>query len=302
MNTGEIILVVITAIAILAHCLCLLTLTQPVMRKRKYCYHTALAVSDFLQMTFLIFTTTYERHSRTCKEMGPLEVTMEFFTLTGSYAVFLLALDTYIAVVHPSAFLSTQTNKMYMLRCLGVLPLVLLAYSLLYVYSLVYFSYVITLLVIPLLCLATARRLWELSSGFARQYSRRHLENIKLLLMVVLISYIEYLPSLVMRAKCSDRKWFPLANGFVNLLGNADTLFLYYVYKSEFRSTFLGMFGVSKDLSDPSSAAPSDAADVVQRNGSACSAVEGQPSIPLEGHISDAVQDGGPLVVVSHAA
>ncbi|XP_047468782.1 uncharacterized protein LOC125024999 isoform X2 [Penaeus chinensis] len=299
MLTSYILLLVIVEVAMLAHCLCLLTLAQPAMRKRKYCYHTALAVSDFLQMTFLIFTVVYEKNR---DDMGPLTVTMEFFSLNGSYAVFLLALDTYIAVVHPSAFLSTQTNKMYMLRSLGVLPLVLLAYSFSHVDQLVYLSYVMPLLVIPYLCFATARRLRELSLNFARQYSRRHLENIKLLLMMVFIFYLEFVPSLVMRAVSRKENWFHLANSFVNLLGNVDTLFLYYVYKSEFRSTFLGMFGVSRALSGPASTAPSDAADVDLQNCSAFSAAEGQPSIPHEGHVRDAVQDGGPPVEVSQAA
>lgn len=93
-----------------------------------------------------------------------------------------------------------------------------------------------------------------------------------------------------------------MANGFLTLLGNVYTFFLYYMYKSEFRSALLGMFGMSNDRSGPASAAPSDTADVVQRDRSALSAAEGQPSIPHEGHVRDAVKDGGPPVEVSHAA
>lgn len=313
------VLAVIAVPAIVAHFLCVFTLAQPAMRKRKYCYHIVLAVADYLQLVFLIFAAFREKEIKKegeeseklgeeskkqeeKSEDNPLRITEEFFSQVGVYAIFLLALDTYIAVVHPLHFPSTQTNKMYIVRCLGVLPLALFSFSYTFpnlIYLSVTLSYLVPLLAIPCLYLATAKRFRELNLNSGWESSPRHKENIKLLLLMILVLYTEHLPSCVMMIICKPdsphRQSIHLANDFLHYLGNVVTIFLYYVCKSEFRSTFLGM----TRMSCPAFSAPADAADVAQPTRSVQGASEGQLSIPQEEQVRDAVEGDSLPVQVS---
>lgn len=263
---------------------------------------TALAASDILQLVLLAASLFGGETDGTC-EQPPVRRASSFFNLTGDYAILLLAVDTYIAVVHPQVFPRTQTNMLYVCRGLGVPLLALLTWGVFTVLPSLseFLFYVFPVLVIPFFYCLTARRIREIISNSSVGNSQRHEENMKLLFIMISALLIENLPCFIIliihkiRGECNA----DVGNAFFRLVGNDLTFVFYFVIKSEFRSTFLCMCKSMKNAtcrmchSGGRSSQALATVLVVQRDRGAEPTGESQAASPHASPVKDAKQDCG---------